>query len=111
MEISDLEYFHLTVRGREFTFSAVVKGYKSIKKAIPEKIMYQVAKAYLSHPNYILLVLDKDPIDSLITLLQNYSQDIGNPNLIIMATPIILCKFLIWSIYCKEIKESRFRLR
>ena len=96
LEIADLEDFTLNVKGKDYSFTSVVKGYRSIKKktATLKEIMHQIIKANITHPNYILLVLAKPPGDSVISYLTNYSQDVGNRNLIIMVDPVDLARFL-----------------
>lgn len=96
VEIADIEPFSMKVRGSEFTFTGVVKGFNSLKKANPEKIMHQIIKAYLPHPEYVLFVTAKDPVDFLLTLIRQYSKDVGNSNLVIVVTPIEVVQFLIW---------------
>lgn len=96
VEIADIEPFSLKVHGRDFIFTGVVKGYNSLKKVNPEKIMHQILKAYLPHPDYIFLVTAKNPVDFLLTLIRQYSKDVGNPNLVIVVPPIELARFLIW---------------
>lgn len=96
VEIADIEPFSLKVNGREFIFTGVVKGYNSLKKANPEKIMHQILKAYLPHPEYVILVTAKDPVDFLLTLIRRHSIDVGNPNLVIVVPPLELARFLVW---------------
>jgi hypothetical protein len=96
VEIADIEPFSLKVNGREFIFTGVVKGHNSLSKANPEKIMHQIIKAYLPHPDYVLLVTAKDPVDFLLTLIRQYSKDVGNSNLVIVVHPIEVVQFLMW---------------
>jgi len=99
LEIADLEHFALKIRGEPRSFACVVKGYRSIphhhQTVTWEDVSHQITKAYQgTFPDYVLLVLAKNPVDSLITNLVNYSESIGNPNLIVMCDPVNLARFL-----------------
>jgi len=96
LEVADLEDFILNIRGNEYSFTSVVKGYRSLKKktATLEEIMHQIIKANLTNPDYILLVLAKPPGDGVISYLTKYGSDIGKRNLIILVDPINLAQFL-----------------
>jgi len=97
LEIADLEHFILPLKGISFSFASVVKGYKSIphKTVTWEDISHQITKAYQgTFPNYILIVLAKDPADGLITNLTNYGKSVGNSNLIVLCDPVNLARFL-----------------
>lgn len=96
LEVADLEDFTLTVKGKEHSFTSVVKGYRSLKKktATLEEIMHQIIKANVTNPDYIILVLAKPPGDGVISYLIKYGTDIGNRNLIILADPVELARFL-----------------
>lgn len=97
LEVADLEHFTLPVKRRFSSFACVVKGFKSIPHLTVtwKDISHQITKAYQGTlPDYILLVLAKDPVDGLITALTNYAESVGSPNLIIMCDPINLARFL-----------------
>jgi len=97
LEIADLEHFVLSVKNRHFSFACVVKGYKSLsRKTVTWKdISHQITKAYQgTFPDYVLVVLAKDPADGLISKLTNYAKSVGNSNLIIMCDPVNLVRFL-----------------
>jgi hypothetical protein len=99
LEIADLEHFMLPIKGRPFSFACVVKGYRSMPKSHKtvtwEDISHQITKAYQgTFPDYLLIVLAKDPADGLITNLINYSESVSNPNLIVMCDPVNLARFL-----------------
>lgn len=97
LEIADLEHFILPIKGRYSSFACVVKGYKSIphKTVTWEDISHQTTKAYQgTFPNYLLIVLAKDPADGLITNLINYAESVRNPNLIVVCDPVNLARFL-----------------
>jgi hypothetical protein len=96
LEVADLEDFNLKVENIFHSFTAVVKGYRSIsgKTVTLEDIMHQIVKAYDTRPNYILLFLAKNPTDGLITRLVKYGSDVGNRNLVVIIDPINLVKFL-----------------
>jgi len=97
LEVADLEDFSLKIRRRWYSFVSVVKGYSSLKKQKVrwEDVAHQITKAYQgTEPNYVLLVLAKDPVDGLITQLVNYGESIGNRNLVILVDPVNLAMFL-----------------
>ena len=97
LEIADLEHFVLSVKNRHFSFACVVKGYKSIsrKTVTWKEISHQITKAYQgTFPDYLLVVLAKDPADGLISKLTNYAKSVGNSNLIVMCDPVNLVRFL-----------------
>ena len=96
LEIADLEDFVLNVGRRSHSFTAVVKGYRSIKglKVSFEAIDHQIMKANATKPDYILLILAKDPKDTVVTHVTNYGRDCGNRNLVEVVDPISLARFL-----------------
>lgn len=96
LEVADLEDFTLNVKGRSYSFTAVVKGYRSIKnsKVSFEHVAHQIIKANDTNPDHILLVLAKPLKDGVITRLVKYGKDCGNRNLIILVDQINLSKFL-----------------
>ncbi len=96
LEIADLEHFYLEIKGRRFSFSAIVKGYKSLYKLNWESISHQITKAYQTRPNYLLLLSAREPVDGVITLMTDYGKSVGNNNLIIFIPPMDLAKFLKW---------------
>jgi len=97
LEIADLEHFVLRIKGCPHSFACVVKGFQSIKHQTVtwEDVSHQITKSYQgTFPDYVLLVLAKNPTDGLITNLTNYSKSVGNPNLIILCDPVDLARFL-----------------
>lgn len=97
LEVADIEDFTLRIRGKAYSFSAVVKGHKSVgKKAtiVFEDIAHQVLKANDTHPDHILLILAKPLGDSVVSNLVKYGEDCGNRNLVITMDPIDLARFL-----------------
>lgn len=96
LEIADIEDFSLEIQGIYYSFTSVVKGYRSVKGAnISFKdIAHQVWKANDTNPNYILLVLAKPPKDGVITRLVKYGKDCGNRNLVVLVDPVDLARFL-----------------
>ena len=97
LEVADLEHFEMKVNGRDFGFSVVVKGYKSLPGKVRWKdIAHQVTKAYRTHPDYIVVVSAREPVDDVVSEMKLYSKDVGNPNLILFVPPIDLLKFLLW---------------
>jgi hypothetical protein len=97
LEVCDLEDFVLRIGGRDISFASVVKGYKSVKhpKIGLGDISHQIMKAFNgTFPDYVLLVLAKPPVDGVITNLVRYGESVGNRNLVILADPIDLVRFL-----------------
>ncbi len=97
LEVADLEHFSMNVHGTPRSFSTVAKGYKSVsgKTITWENIAHQILKAYnRTNPDHVLVVLAKNPADSVISELVQYSKSIGNENLVVMADPITLARFL-----------------
>lgn len=97
LEIADLEHFELKINGTDYGFSVVVKGYRSISGKLKLKdIMHQIHKAYHTHPDYILLMSAREPVDGVVTEMKTYGRDVGNPYLVIFVPPLDLAKFLRW---------------
>ncbi|MCW4004979.1 MAG: hypothetical protein NWF04_00060 [Candidatus Bathyarchaeota archaeon] len=96
LEVADLEHFSVKVNDEATTFSCVVKGFKSIsrKTVTWEKIAHQITKAYRTRPDHILVVLAKNPADSVISELIQYGSSINNPNLAVLCDPLELSRFL-----------------
>ena len=96
LEVADLEDFTVEIGGRKLSFTCVVKGYNSVgSKVRLEDIMHQIVKAFNgTFPDYILLVLAKEPVDAVVTNLVKYGESIGNRNLFIIADPIETARFL-----------------
>ena len=96
LEVADLEHFYLKIKGRRFSFSAVVKGYRSLSKLNWKSISHQITKAYQTRPNYILLLSAREPVDGVITHMTDYGERVGRKGLIIFVPPTDLAKFLRW---------------
>jgi hypothetical protein len=97
LEVADLEDFSLKIGKKWYSFTSVVKGYKSLSKKLVrwEDIAHQVTKAYQgTEPDYILLVLAKDVVDGVISQFVEYGKTVGKRNLIILIDPINLARFL-----------------
>ncbi len=97
IEVADLEHFVLRIGGSPRSFAVVVKGYKSVKgKTINwEKIAHQVFKAYQrTTPDFIILILAKDPADTVISESVSYGKSVRNLGLVILCDPVTLCRFL-----------------
>ena len=97
LEVADLEHFSLDVKSTPRTFAVVAKGYKSVRgKTITwEDIAHQVTKAYnRTTPDHILIVLAKNPADSVVSELVQYGKSVGNENLAIIADPLTVVRFL-----------------
>lgn len=98
LEVADHEHFALKVKGKYSSFAGVVKGYKSVGKAEKvnwEKVAHQVVRAYhRTYPDHILLVLAKNPADSLVSECTEYGKSVNKPNLVILCDPVNLARFL-----------------
>lgn len=97
LEIADLEHFVLKVKGEPRSFACVVKGYRSIphQTVTWKDVSHQITKAYQgTFPDHLLLVLAKNPSDTLVTNLTNYSKSVASPNLIVICDPVDLARFL-----------------
>jgi len=97
LEVADLEHFSLDVKNTPRTFAVVAKGYNSVKgKTITwEDIAHQVTKAYnRTNPDHILIVLAKNPADSVVSELVQYGKSVGNENLAVIADPLTVARFL-----------------
>jgi hypothetical protein len=96
LEVADLEHFSVNINDKATTFTSVVKGFKSVsgKTVTWEDIAHQVTKAYRTRPDHILVVLAKNPADSVISELVQYGASINRPNLIVLCDPLELSRFL-----------------
>jgi hypothetical protein len=97
-EVADIELFQIKVKDRTLKFVVVVKGYKSIpgKTLTWKDVAHQIMRAYQrGKPNHIILASAKDPADSLITSLSEYSSTVRKPNLVIFIPPRDLVKILL----------------
>lgn len=97
LEIADIEDFTLRIKRKAVSFSAVVKGFKSVGKKptiVFEDIAHQILKANDTRPDHILLILAKPLGDSVVSNLVKYGEDCGNRNLVITMDPINLARFL-----------------
>lgn len=97
LEVADIEHFSLNVYGISNTFTAVVKGYKSVNSNTIKwkSIAHQIVRAYSrTTPDYILVIIAKNLADSVISELTQYSKSVGNENLVIIADPLTLARFL-----------------
>jgi hypothetical protein len=97
IEIADLEHFFLRIGGKWRSFAVVVKGYDSMggKTINWEKIAHQLLKAYnRTEPNYVLLVLAKNPADTVISEATQYGKSVGNVALVVLCDPLTLARFL-----------------
>jgi len=97
LEVGDREHPTVLIDGVPRSFSLVAKGYKSVdgKTVTLEDVMHQIIRAYnRTQPDYILLVLAKNPVDSLISEYVKYSKTIGNEYLVILCDPVNLARFL-----------------
>jgi hypothetical protein len=96
LEVADLEHFYLEIKGDRFSFSAVVKGFRSVSAAKVnwEEIAHQITKAYQTRPDYILVLSAKEPVDSAITRMVDYGDSVGNRHLIVFVPPTDVAKLL-----------------
>jgi hypothetical protein len=75
----------------------VVKGFDSVggKTVNWEKVAHQVLKAYnRTEPDYVLLVLAKNPADTVISESTKYGKSVGNIALVVLCDPLTLARFL-----------------
>jgi hypothetical protein len=97
LEVADHEHFSLRVKGVDMSFAGVVKGYKSVGGATVtwKDIAHQVMKAFnRTKPDHVLLVLAKNPADSVVSEATEYGRSIGNVGLVIVCDPLTLARFL-----------------
>jgi len=97
LEVADHEHFSLRVKGAHLSFAGVVKGYKSVSGATVtwEDIAHQVMKAFQrTKPDHILLVLAKNPADSVVSEATEYGRSVGSVGLVIVCDPLNLARFL-----------------
>jgi hypothetical protein len=97
LEVGDLEHFLLEIKSIPRTFGVVVKGHNSVSgKTITWKdIAHQINRIYnRTNPDHILVILAKNLTDSVVSELVQYSKSIGNENLVILADPLTLARFL-----------------
>jgi len=96
LEVADIEDFTLSINGKPISFSAVVKGFKSVKKAniVFEDIAHQILKANETRPDHILLILAKPFADTVVSNLVNYGKDCGNRHLVVIMDTVNLARFL-----------------
>ncbi len=97
LEVVDLEHFEMKINGRGFGFTVVVKRYNSLSGKVRWKdTSYQITKAYRTHPDYILVVSAREPVDGVVSEIKLYSKDVGNSNLVLFIPPLDVLKFLQW---------------
>jgi hypothetical protein len=97
-EVADIEIFKTRLRNRMFRFAIVVKGYKSVsgKTLTWKDVAHQVMRAYQrGRPDHVILASGKDPVDGLITNLEEYAQSTKRPNLVIFIPPLDFTKILL----------------
>ncbi len=97
LEVADHEHFSLKVKGVDMSFAGVVKGFKSVRGATItwEDIAHQVVKAFnRTKPDHVLLVLAKNPTDTVVSEATEYGRTVGNLNLVVICDPLTLARFL-----------------
>jgi len=96
-EVADLEKFVLNLNGRNLSFAVVVKGYKSIKKPklTWEDLAHQITKARRANPDHILVMSAKEPVDELITSIEEYNEDISRPGCVIFIPPLDMTRIFV----------------
>jgi len=97
-EVADIEKFLLNINGKITSFTVVVKGYKSTggkSKLTWADIAHQVTKARRANPDHILVVSAMEPVDELITNVEEYNIDIGRPGCVIFVPPIDMTRIMI----------------
>ncbi len=99
LEVADIELFRMKLKGTMSRLSVVVKGYESIRgstKLNHEAIAHQIERAFQrGKPDHILLVSAMEPVDGLITSLEEYAASVGRPNLISFIPPLDFTKILL----------------
>ncbi len=96
-EVADIEKFVLNLNGRKLTLAVVVKGFTSTKKPklTWEEIAHQIFKARRANPDHILVVSAKEPVDELITNIEEYNEEISRPGCVIFIPPLdMVCIFI-----------------
>jgi hypothetical protein len=97
IEVADLEHFFMKIGEKWRSFAVVVKGFDSVsgKTVNWEKVAHQVLKAYnRTEPDYVLLVLAKNPADTVISESTKYGKSVGNIALVVLCDPLTLARFL-----------------
>jgi hypothetical protein len=96
-EVGDIEKFTMNLDGRKLTFTVVVKGYKSTKKSklTWEDIAYQITKARRANPDHILIVSAKEPVDELVTNIEEYNEDISRQGCVIFIPPLDMTRIFV----------------
>jgi hypothetical protein len=98
-EVADIEKFVLNLNGRKLTLTVVVKGFKSTKstkqKLTWEDIAHQIFKATRAHPDHVLLVSAKEPVDELITNIEEYNEQISRPGCVIFIPPLDMVRIFV----------------
>jgi hypothetical protein len=60
-----------------------------------EKIAHQVLKAYQrTNPDFVILVLAKDPADTVISELVEYGKSVKKVGLVVLCDSVTLSRFL-----------------
>lgn len=96
-EVGDIEEFLINIKDKKTSFTVVVKGYKSTGKSklTWEDIAHQVTKARRANPDHILIVSAKEPVDELITSIEEYNIDIGRLGCVIFIPPLDMARIMI----------------
>jgi hypothetical protein len=96
-EVADIEKFVLNLKGRKLTLAVVVKGYKSIKKLklTWEDLAHQITKARRGNPDHILIMSAKEPVDELITSIEEYNEDISRSGCVIFIPPLDMTRIFV----------------
>lgn len=100
LEVADIEQFYLNIKGMTFSFTIVVKGYKSLGKRKNfnwKDVSYQISKAHnRTQSDYVIFVSALEPVDGIISEMCLEGTVRGNSHLIIFMPPLELAKFLRW---------------
>jgi len=96
-EVGDIEKFTMNLKGRKLTFTVVVKGHKSTKKSklTWEDIAHQITKARRANPDHILVVSAKEPVDELVTSIEEYNKDISRQGCVIFIPPVDMTRIFV----------------
>jgi len=98
-EVADIEYFVLEIDHAKATFAVIVKGFRSTgkKKLTWKDIAHQVTKARRGNPDFILVFSAIEPVDELITSIEEFNNDISKPGCVMFVPPVDSARVLIAS--------------
>jgi hypothetical protein len=98
LEVVDIGPFRMKIKNTVFRISVVVKGFNSVRapKLNHEDVAHQIERAFQrGKPDHIIIASAKEPVDGLITTLEEYAESVGRPNLITFIPPLDFTKILL----------------